>query len=92
MIRLSPHKIGLLLGVFTGLWHLGWSLLVLSGVAKALLDFVLGLHFITLSYSLEPFRLVTAAELVALTAVIGYASGALIAWVWNTLGSPKVRA
>lgn len=81
--KLHPHKIGLILGTVIGFGHAAWSLLVAMGWAKPLMDWVLSLHFITLSYFLEPFSLTNAVMLVAFTAVWGYIVGYVFALIWN---------
>ncbi len=84
-MELNSHKTGLAVGSFFGLWHLIWSLLVALGLAKPLIDFILGLHFIQYSYSLAPFSLGTAALLVIITALVGYVAGWVFATLWNKL-------
>jgi hypothetical protein len=49
------------------------------------LDFILRLHFIELDLKIAPFNLGTAAVLVAVTGLIGFAAGAVLAIVWNRL-------
>ena len=69
-------------GVLAG-WHLAWSILVALGVAQAVVDFILWLHFIQPVYRIQPFELGRAALLVAVTAVIGFVLGAAFAALWN---------
>lgn len=74
---------GLAVGAFLGLFHLGWAVLVALGWAQALMDFVLSLHMVHLSYVVGPFDLGMAAGLVAFTAVVGYVGGYIAALLWN---------
>lgn len=83
MYMVNQHKVGLVFGALLGGWHLVWSLLVLSGVAQALYDFILWAHMIHLAIVIGPFSLMAAATLVVMTAVIGYVFGYVGAWVWN---------
>ena len=85
MRHLSPANTAITLGSVMGLWHLGWSLMVRSGVAKPVLDYVLGLHFLNIQYELAPFSVVTAITLVALTFAIGAVIGLVFALIWNWL-------
>ena len=85
MRHLNPSKAAISVGTVVGAWHLVWVTLVAIGVAKAVMDFVLKLHFIELDYTLAPFALLTAAMLVGLTFAIGALFGLLFALVWNWL-------
>jgi len=62
-----------------------WVILVAVGVAKAIMGFVLKVHFIQLDYTLAPFALSTEAMLVGLTFAIGALFGFVFALVWNWL-------
>lgn len=84
------HKAGLALGGLLGIWHLLWALLVAVGLAQPLLDFMLDLHFLRNPYVVEPFRIGTAALLVIVTAVVGYAFGWVFASIWNRLQKGKI--
>lgn len=77
------------MGGMMALWHLAWSTLVLLGFAKAFLDWVLWLHFITIPITIGPFDLLRAAILVIFTFVVGYVVGWVSAWLWNTLIEKK---
>lgn len=83
MEKLNKNSIGLALGFFFGLGHLVWVLLVGMGLAKPFMDWVLSLHFLTLSYSLTSFNLGTGLMLVVFTFVCGYALGWVFAAIWN---------
>lgn len=85
MKRINPMKAALSVGLVLGLYHLSWVALVGLGVAKPVMDFVLKLHFIRMSYDIAPFSVSTAASLVALTFAIGAALGLIFALVWNWL-------
>jgi hypothetical protein len=82
---LSPWRTGAAFGAILGLWHLAWSAAVAFGVAQAILDFVLWIHFIDLPARIAPFSPGRAGILVATTAVIGFGLGWLFAVIWNGL-------
>ena len=83
MHKLHVQKTGLIFGAFLGGWHLVWSLIVLSGFAQAIYDFVLWAHMIHLPIMIGPFDLTAAVTLVLFTAVVGYVCGIVFALVWN---------
>lgn len=85
MRRISPAKTAVAVGTVTGVWHLVWVTLVGVGWAKPVLDFILGLHFLKISYALTPFSATRAGSLVILTFALGAAFGFLFALVWNWL-------
>jgi hypothetical protein len=80
---MNPHTLGLVLAAFIGGWHLVWSILVLTGWAQAVVDFVFWLHFITLPYRIGEFVPWRGAVLIAVTATLGYVFGRIIGVLWN---------
>jgi hypothetical protein len=66
-----------------GGWHLLWSILVLTGAAQAVYDFVLWAHMIHLNIVIGPFVATAALTLIVVTSVVGYILGYLGALVWN---------
>ncbi len=85
MKKINPNEAGLALGGVMGLWHAVWSAMVFLGIAKPFYDFILGLHFISLSFKILAFNLMTALTLVVVTAIIGYLVGFVFAIVWNSV-------
>lgn len=83
MQDINKNSAGLAVGMFFGIAHLAWALLVAVNLAKPFMDWILGLHFMGLSYSIHTFNAVTAFLLVAVTFVIGYVFGWLIAALHN---------
>ncbi|HET9159187.1 MAG TPA: hypothetical protein VFN88_01120 [Caulobacteraceae bacterium] len=83
MHHINPAKAGLAFGSVLGLFHLVWAILVATGVAQPVLDFILGLHFIELTLKIAPFNVGTAAALVVITAASGFVLGAVLAVAWN---------
>ena len=60
----NPYRVGLWFGIFLALWHTCWSVLVATGFAQALMDFVFWAHFISPVYHVEPFEISRAGILV----------------------------
>lgn len=83
MNQLSAHKVGLVIGGVMGIWHAVWATMVLLGIAKQFMDWILGLHFLRFEYAIEPFSVVNALLLVVVTGVIGYVIGYLGGVLWN---------
>lgn len=83
----NNHNVALVFGLLLGGLHLVWSLLVLSGFAQVLSDFVFWAHMIHLDFVIGPFDLVAAVTLVLMTTVMGYLLGYIGAWVWNRMHS-----
>ena len=84
---LNPNKTGLVLGLLLGGWHALWALLVATGWAQSLLNFVFWLHFIKPIYVIADFKIGVALALIAITAVIGYVIGLIAASLWNAIHS-----
>ncbi len=83
--RIGVNSTGLALGLVVGGLHLLWALLVASGVAQPLMDFIFHLHFIHPVYVIEAFDPLRAVGLVLLSAACGYVVGAAFALLWNGL-------
>ncbi len=83
MKKLSEHQIGVAFGVFMGLMHAGWALVVSLGFAQTWLDFILGLHFLNNPIVVAAFDMQKAVMLVVVTSVVGYVAGFVFAKVWN---------
>jgi len=79
----SKNKLGIVLGGFTGLCHLVWSLLVAFGFAQFLVDWVFRFHFIHPPWVIAPFRADLAVALIAITSITGYLMGWIWAAIWN---------
>jgi hypothetical protein len=90
MRQLNPATASISVGAVFGVWHLMWVILVTTGVAKSVMDFVLRLHFIQFDYTLAPFDASTAITLVGLTFAIGAVLGLIFSLVWNWLSRPSV--
>lgn len=85
MQKVQTHKVGLVLGASLGVFHLIWALLVASGTAQSMMDFVFKLHMINPPYTIASFSFGLALTLIIVTAVIGYIAGLIIGYLWNKL-------
>lgn len=83
--KLGVSRAALALGLLLGGLHLLWVLLVASGWAQPLTDFIFWLHFIKPVYAIEGFDPLRAAGLVLLTGTIGCAVGGVYALLWNRM-------
>jgi hypothetical protein len=90
MKRISPAKTAVSVGTVLGLYHLCWVTLVAAGYAKVVMDFVLRLHFIQISYEIAPFSAATGALLVGVTFTLGAVFGLVFAVVWNWLAARSI--
>lgn len=79
----NPHRLGLAIGGFLGLFHFFWSLLIAGGLAQPLLDFVFELHRIDPPYTVMPFSFSMMIGLVVVTFVFGYIAGVIMGWLWE---------
>jgi len=85
MKRISPIKAALSVGIVIGLYHWMWVVLVATGTAQTVLNFILRLHFIELDIQMAPYDAMTGMMLVGITFAIGAVFGLLFALVWNWL-------
>ena len=83
MQRLNPHKFGMALGAFAGLWHLVWSLLVGLGLASGLFNFILKMHFLSMPITFMSFSWTRALVLIIITSIVGYVVGTVFAHILN---------
>jgi len=89
---ISKNKLGLVIGSAFGLWHLVWAILVASGIAQWLMDWVFRLHFIQPVYVVTAFQPLVALGLIVITSVLGYLSGWIAAAIWNWLHTERTPA
>ena len=82
---IDPNKVGLVFAAVMGGWHIVWSLLVLSGLAQGVLDFVFWIHMIRSIYVVKAFDPVAALSLVMITSILGYITGSIGAAIWSKL-------
>lgn len=80
---MNSHKIGLVVGLFFGLWHAFWEVLILLGLAQPLLDFMSSMHSLNNPYTVESFSLGRAIGLVVTTYIVGYIVGSVFATIYR---------
>ena len=81
----KPTRVGLVFAALMGGFHLFWAVLVLTGVAQPLLNFIFWAHMIQPIYVVKPFDVLAAITLVAITSFIGYISGWIGGSIWNRI-------
>jgi len=82
---MNRHKVGLTLGVFAGLMHLIWEVLIYTGNAQRLMDFKLGMHSLNNPFIVGAFDMTTAVLMVLLAVVGGYVVGSVFATIFNKI-------
>lgn len=82
-MKFDEQKVAMITGLLVGGMHLVWALIVASGLAQPLLDFIYGLHFLNNPFTVNPFDLMNAIILVLFTTVVGYIVGWAGTWLWN---------
>jgi len=80
---MKAHKVGLTLGIFFGLMHAIWEVLVYLGWAQSLMDWKLGLHSLNNPFIVGNFNLGMAIELVIVAIIGGYIIGMVFSAVFN---------
>ncbi|TAK03676.1 hypothetical protein EPO34_00750 [Patescibacteria group bacterium] len=89
-MTVSPKRLALTFGLFAGLVHLVWSVLVAVGLAQGLVDFLYAAHFMSqMPSKVDPFSLGNAALLVIFSSAVGYAAGWVVATIWNKTANAK---
>lgn len=82
---MNVHKTGMTVGVFAGLVHLVWGILISLGLAQVYLDFVMNMHSLNNPYKVLPFNLGQVVMLVILASILGYIIGSVFATIFNKL-------
>jgi len=84
-MKFKPVEVGVFTGLFFAVLHAIWSLAVFTGVAEGFLNFVLGLHFLTNPYVVEPFSLGNALTLIIFVFVVWFVLGYVATLAWNRM-------
>ncbi len=75
---LTPNRLGLALGSFAAIWHISWLVLVGTGWAQKLINWIFLLHFIDPPFHVREFVLARAVVLVPLSTALAYLMGLLL--------------
>lgn len=75
----------MVVGTFSGLVHLVWSVVVALGLGDVYLSFILTLHSLNNPYIVESFNLGRSIVLVVVASIVGYIVGAVFATIFNKL-------
>ncbi len=82
-MHLNKNRCGLMFGVLFSACHFVWLVLVLTGVAKTIFDWVLSMHFVNFTYSMLEFNYLNALILLIMTFVVGYVFGFILSAIFN---------
>jgi hypothetical protein len=83
--RVNVQKTAVVLGTLIAGCHIFWTLLILTGWAQPVLNFVFWAHMIQPVYVVKSFDPRAAITLVVITFFSGYALGLFGAILWNKL-------
>jgi xanthosine utilization system XapX-like protein len=84
-MRISKLKTGIVVGLFFALFHLLWSVLVVTGAAQVVFDWIYKMHFLNNPFTIQPFDWLIAVQLVLMTFVVGFVVGWVFALLHNML-------
>lgn len=82
-MQTNPVRLGLIVGLFIGIFHAFLAALFARGVAQPLMDFIFWAHFLKLHFAVQPFAPLRALLLVGLTFITGLTMGVIAALLWN---------
>jgi hypothetical protein len=82
---LNKNRVGLIIGTFSGVWHVLWSVLVATSQAQPLLDWVYKLHSLNNPFHVAAFSVTTSIGLVLFSFFSGYVIGWFLAFLWNSI-------
>lgn len=82
---MNKNRSGLILGTFLGLFHALWCVMVVTGAAQWMLNWVFKLHFLNNPFVVAGFSWKLGLGLVLVTFVFGYIIGWVLALLWNLL-------
>lgn len=86
---LRPARTALAVGMFSGVVHFGWLVLVAMGLAQPFLDLVFRLHFVAPAYRAGGFDTATGFMLLAVSMIGGSVFGLVFALIWNAIAPAR---
>lgn len=84
-MNLVRYKTGLVVGAFFALMHFLWLILVFTGVAQVLMDWIFKLHMLNNPLLVQEFSFANAGMLLVMTFVVGFVAGWILALLCNML-------
>jgi len=88
-MKISPVRLGVTFGLVLAATHASWLVLVITGWAQKVTDFVFWAHFIKPVFQIEPFELGRGAILLVLTFTSGAVMGSISGLLWNSLATKE---
>lgn len=88
-MKFNPQQVGIYTGLFLAILHALWAILVFAGLAGPLMNFVLGLHFLSNPYVVTPFSISNALMLVFFVFIVGFVLGYVGTIYWNKMQKGK---
>lgn len=88
-MKLNIGKTALVFGFVVSIIHLIWLLMVIFGIGQLYLNWILGLHQVSLPITVLPFNLMNGILLLIVTFIAGYLMGWVFAYFWNWLHKGK---
>ena len=85
----NKTRVGLFFGVAYGLCHLSWILLLAFGWAQPMMDWLMPMHFINITYTLSEVAAGKAVLGIVMAFVWGFVDGFIIAALWNWIVGEK---
>ena len=79
----KPLRVGLVFALFMAACHTMWAMLVATGWAQPVIDFIFWAHFIQPLYTIAPFSIWISLVLVTVVSAVGFAMGYVFALIWE---------
>lgn len=83
----STPNIALIGGFTLASFHACWIVIVASGYAQPILDFIFKLHMLNSPFIVQPFSVLLSAELIALTFIIGAMYGVVFSLIRKSISN-----
>ncbi len=82
---MKTHKVALTVGLFAGLMHLVWEVILFFGMGQDILDWKLSMHSLTNPFVVTSFNLGRGIGLIVMSIVVGYIGGWVFAAIYNKI-------
>ena len=86
---MSLMKSALIGGLSLASLHLVWVLIIATGFAQALIDWIFKLHMLSSPFQVQPFNLGYAATLLLITFLVGCFYGGIFELIRSLLKRPE---